>query len=263
MKVLFIGNSFSYDANIYLAKMAKAAGAELTALNLYIGGCSFERHAKNACENLAEYQPQYNGVFYPEYRCTVEDGLRFADWDVVSIQQVSGLSGIYESFFPYAQTVVDKVRLECPRAKIVMHETWAYEKGAAHGDFVRYGKSQMAMHKALHDAYTRVAKEVGCDAVIPVGDVIAALREYPTFDVERDGESLSRDGFHLGLTHGRYAAAATWFTALGLGDPSKLDFEIIDPEYKTFGLDAPAASDPEKVALIHATVKRVCPGKLV
>ena len=263
MKVLFIGNSFSYDANIYLHKMAEAAGAELTALNLYIGGCSFERHAKNVCENLAEYQPQYNGVFYPEYRCTVEDGLRFADWDVVSIQQVSGLSGIYDSFFPYVQTVVDKVRLECPRAKIVMHETWAYEKGAAHGDFVRYGESQMAMHEALHDAYTRVAKEVGCDAVIPVGDVIAALREYPIFDVERGGESLSRDGFHLGLTHGRYAAAATWFAALGLGDIDSVDYIPIDPEYKTYRYETPLVGDRDKLAVIKKTVKELCPSPIV
>ena len=155
------------------------------------------------------------------------------------------------------------MRLECPGAKIVMHQTWAYEEGSTHEHFVRYGQKTANMHAALRDAYYRAADLLGCAAVIPVGDVIAALREHPSFDPSRGGEPLTRDGFHLSLTHGRYAAAATWFTALGLGDPSKLDFEIIDPEYKTFGLDAPAASDPEKVALIHAIVKRVCPGKLV
>ncbi len=250
MKILFIGNSFSQDANEYLYKIAKASGYDLTTFNLYIGGCSFERHAKNVEENIADYQPQYNGVFYPEHHCTVEDGLRYDDWDYISIQQVSGNSGIYETYYPYINTLIAKIKEICPKAKIVMHETWAYEKGAPHGDFPRYDCSQEKMHAALHQTYYRVAREVGCVDVIPSGDVIAALREYDCFNVEAGGESLARDGFHLSMVLGRYAAAATWYQRLGMGDIEKNSFV---PECNGY-----PAADPEKLALIKRVVKEVC-----
>ena len=251
MKLLFIGNSFSYDANVYLFEIAKDAGVELEALNLYIGGCSLERHAKNIKENIADYQPQYNGDFYPEYHCTVEEGLRFADWDYVSIQQVSGLSGIYESYHPFVDTVVDRIKELCPKAKILMHETWAYEKGASHGDFPRYESSQERMHEALHEAYYKVAREVGCADVIPSGDVIMALRRLDPFNVAVGGESLARDGFHLSLHHGRYAAAATWFQRLGLGDIEKNSFIPSSATHRLYG-------DEKKLAIIKRVIKEIC-----
>lgn len=260
MKVLFIGNSFSYDASVYFYEIARAAGVELETLNLYIGGCSFERHARNVEGNLAEYQPQYNGIFYPEYHCTVEDGLRFRDWDYVSIQQVSGNSGLYETYYPYVNTLVAKIREICPRAKIVMHETWAYEKGAQHGDFPKYGNDQKKMHAALHETYYKVAKEVGCEFVIPSGDVIMALRELPMFDVEYGGESLARDGFHLSLHHGRYAAAATCFQKFGLGDIEQNTYVPVDPEHKQYGYKEPLVGEEEKLAVIKKVVKEVCAG---
>ena len=40
MKILFIGNSFSEDANVYLYRLAKSVGADFEALSLVIGGCS-------------------------------------------------------------------------------------------------------------------------------------------------------------------------------------------------------------------------------
>lgn len=260
MKILNIGNSFSYDASVYLYDIAKSAGVDITTLNLYIGGCSFERHAKNVNENIADYQPQYNGKFYPEHRCTIEDGLLFDDWDYVSIQQVSGLSGIYESYYPYVNTVVDKIRALRPNAKILMHETWAYEKGAPHGDFPRYECSQEKMHAALHDTYYKVAKEVGCVDVIPSGDVIMALRQLDEFNVEKGGESLARDGFHLSLHHGRYAAAATWFQKLGLGDIEANTFVPSDPEHKAYGYENPLVGKDDKLAIIKRVVKEVCGG---
>ena len=139
-----------------------------------------------------------------------------------------------------------------------MHETWAYEKGAPHGDFPRYDSSQEKMHAALHDAYYRVAKEVGCVDVIPSGDVIMALRRLDEFNIDKGGESLARDGFHLSLTLGRYAAAATWFQRLGLGDIEANTFIPTDPEHELYGYEEPLAVDEAKLATIKKVVKEVC-----
>ncbi len=40
LKILFIGNSFSEDANVYLYRLAKSVGADFEAFSLVIGGCS-------------------------------------------------------------------------------------------------------------------------------------------------------------------------------------------------------------------------------
>jgi hypothetical protein len=246
MKILFIGNSFSFDANVYLWKIAEAAGFDLTAVNLNIGGCSLERHARNIEGNLCEYRVQYNGVHIPGLSATLLDGLRYKDWDYVSVQQVSGLSGMYETYYPYIETLVSLIRKECPNAKLLVHETWAYEVDSTHQSFPNYNCSQSLMHKSLKETYARVAKEINAHDIVPSGDVIARLREFDTFNVEKGGESLARDGFHMGLIYGRYAVAATWFQKLKMGDI----------EENTF---LPAEDvDLEKIALIKKVVKEIC-----
>ena len=49
-------------------------------------------------------------------------------WDVVTIQQVSGKSPYYETYQPYLNKIVEYVRLCVPKAKIAIHQTWAYEQ---------------------------------------------------------------------------------------------------------------------------------------
>ena len=51
-KVLAIGNSFSRDATCYLHQIAKGAGVDAKIVNLYIGGCSLERHWQNIEKNV-------------------------------------------------------------------------------------------------------------------------------------------------------------------------------------------------------------------
>lgn len=225
MKLLFIGNSFSQDAGRYLYSLCEAGGVDAEVLNFYIGGCSLERHADCFQNGKAEYMIQYNGKDYGESLfASPEHALGYRDWSYVSIQQVSGLSGEYDSFHPYCDTVVDKIRERCPGAKLLIHRTWAYERGANHGEFVRYGNDTDRMAAAIGDAYKRLKDDVGAYAIIPVGEVIEILRAMPEFDVRVGGISLHRDGYHLSYGYGRFTAAAVWYQALGLGDIEKNSF---------------------------------------
>ena len=61
MRVLSIGNSFSQDATWYLHRIAEAGGREIETWNLYIGGCSHYRHAKNLRGALKEYSLENDG----------------------------------------------------------------------------------------------------------------------------------------------------------------------------------------------------------
>lgn len=245
MKILFIGNSFSVDANEYLYKIAQADGFPLTALNICIGGCSLQRHAKNVEENLKEYHVIYNGI-ETEFSCTMLEALCYTDWDYVSLQQASHDSGFYDTYYPYINTVLDLIKSECPKAKILLHETWAYEKDSTHDAFSKYNSSQEKMHNALKETYERVAKEIGAEMIIPCGDVIAKLREYDMFNVEKGGHSLARDGFHMGYVYGRYVVAATWYQKMGMGDIAVNTFV------------PGVGTDMEKINLIKKTVKEIC-----
>lgn len=45
IKILAIGNSFSQDATQFIHDIAKADGVDTKVVNLYIGGCSLQRHS--------------------------------------------------------------------------------------------------------------------------------------------------------------------------------------------------------------------------
>ena len=93
IKILSIGNSFSQDAQAYVHQIAASAGIETKVVNLYIGGCSLERHYNNIVENAAAYSYELNGKKIGR-SVTIMEGLCEEDWDYVTMQQASHLSGL-------------------------------------------------------------------------------------------------------------------------------------------------------------------------
>ena len=213
MKILSIGNSFSDDSHAYLYELSKKAEVEIKTVNLVIGGCSLERHFQNAEANEKAYALCINGTDWKEERISIEDALKSEEFDVITLQQVSHFSGMYETYQPYLDSLISYVKEYQPNAKLYFHKTWAYEIDSNHSEYYLYNNDQSLMYKKLCEASKIAVEKVG--AVIPTGDVIQTMREkIPQFDYKNGKESLCRDGFHLSLTYGRYAAALTWLTAL-------------------------------------------------
>jgi hypothetical protein len=79
------------------------------------------------------------------------------------------------------------------------------------------------MYEALKEAYAEAALDLGLE-LIPCGDLIQTLRSTEFFNYEKGGLSLCRDGFHLDLVYGRYAAAALWYASILKGDMSRNNF---------------------------------------
>lgn len=212
MKILSIGNSFSQDAQKWLHQLAISAGCELFCANLYIGGCSLERHSRNYESGEAAYDYEINGEFVQ--KISLPEALVKEKWDVITLQQVSGFSGIFASFEPYLSKLSAAVREKCPNARIFLHKTWAYENGSGHPDFANYGCSQKRMFEEISKAYNEAVEKTGLD-IIPTGDAIQYLREnIKEFDVNRGGIALTRDSFHLSFDYGRFAAGLVWLKAL-------------------------------------------------
>ena len=230
MKILSIGNSFSQDAHRWLYDVCKSAGIEVYNANLYYGGCSLESHWNFYINDQAEYDYEIKAM--PVRKITLREALMAEKWDVITYQQASHESGMYERYQPFLCDLHKVVKQACPDAKFYIHKTWAYEIDSTHGSFVLYNSDQHYMYKCLSDAYDKAAKSIDAD-IIPSGDVIQYLRDNTSeFDYKNGGLSLNRDGFHLSLGYGRYAAALTWYCKLFGGNANDVSFapEICDEE---------------------------------
>lgn len=212
MKILAIGNSFSEDSTALLEDVAGSAGvSDIVAANLYIGGCPLSHHAENLKTDREEYAYQRWGKAL--YQTSIRAALKSDRWDVVTLQQVSGLSGLYETYHPYIDEVYREVKACCPDAAVYLNRTWAYEEGSSHPDFPKYNCDRAVMDAAIEAVYQKISGELSAD-IIPVGNVITGLKRLPHFNISAGGISLYRDAFHLSLTYGRFAAACVWLRKL-------------------------------------------------
>lgn len=213
MKILSIGNSFSEDAHRWLHKLSKINDVSMETANLYIGGCSLETHWTNMMQNNAYYDLQLNGNA-GEKKISIAEALKMDTWDVITLQQVSQLSGMGDTFEPYLSNLASIVRKAQPNAKLYFHQTWAYEVDSDHPGFANYDRDQKQMYDCIINASENAAKTIDAE-VIPVGRAIQAMRKnIPEFDYPNGGISLCRDGYHLTFDYGRCAAAATWLHTL-------------------------------------------------
>ncbi len=204
-RILAIGNSFSEDASFFLHEILENSGVENEVINLYIGGCSLERHWRNIEGNLREYQFQKNGRKTDRF-VSVSEILQEQSFDAIITQQASGDSGWKDTYEPFLGLITEYLRSHTT-AKLYLNETWAYEKNSRHEHFMRYHRDQQEMFHALKKAYEAAAKREKL-SLIRTGEVIQKIRELPAF---RDGtHCITRDGFHMDYVYGRYAVALMW-----------------------------------------------------
>ena len=214
LKLLAIGNSFSEDAiEQNLFELAAATGHQMVIGNMYIGGCSLERHWKNAQSNKPDYnyrKIEIDGKMTRTANYTLDKALHDEQWDYVSLQQVSQLSGMYSSFQPHLDSLIAYVRARVPATtKLIWHVTWAYAQNSTHGGFANYDRNQDKMYRAIVEGAQLLKKEnAQFSLFVPVGTAIQNARTSFV------GDHLNRDGFHLDLVLGRYTAACTWFECL-------------------------------------------------
>lgn len=210
VKILAIGNSFSQDAvEQYLYDLAAADSVKVIIGNMYIGGCSLERHVRNLRSDSPAYSYRKTGPdgHRVETRgMTLEKALADEDWDYVSLQQASPYSGQYDTYAGSLPELAEYVRERVgKKTRLMLHQTWAYAPGSTHSGFRNYGNDQMTMYSAICDAVRRAAKLEHIRIVIPSGTAIQNARTSFL------GDDLTRDGYHLSLKAGRYVAACTWY----------------------------------------------------
>ncbi len=220
MNVLSIGNSFSEDAQRYLHAIAKSDSYPLNSVNLFIGGCSLERHYYNILENKKEYEIQYNGVNTGFYT-TVEEALLNRKWDFITLQQVSQESVNFDTYEPYLSTISNYVRKMCPDSKLILHQTWAYEDGSDRLTKELGYHNHKEMLKDIVNANNIALKAVNADGIIRSGEL---------FDLLLDSgiNLIHRDTFHAKLGIGRYALGLLWYGYLTKNNICNISFSDTD-----------------------------------
>ncbi len=206
MNILAIGNSFSQDATRYLHAVARADKKELSVANLYYGGCSLEQHFRFMQGERENYLYEYNGFSTGIY-IHLKEALLIKPWDVITVQQASHFSGNYDTYQPYLEALVSYVRTLCPKAKLVVHQTWAYEKDSSRLlNMAKYATpEQMLEH--IKKAYGQAAQDIGAAGTIPSGELFEKL-------LASGIERIHRDTFHARYGVGRYALALLWYRCL-------------------------------------------------
>ena len=185
MNVLTIGNSFSEDSTRYLHGIARSAGVDIQVANMYIGGCTLERHYRNMLSEERAYELQYNGE-RTRFFVSIKEALLNRSWDVVTLQQASHLSFEQQTYTPYLEELANYVRRYSPKAKIYIHQTWAYEAGSDRLLNMARFETPEDMLTRIVQAYDKAAQAIGADGIIRSGELFANLLQNGIARIHRD-----------------------------------------------------------------------------
>lgn len=221
LNVLAIGNSFSADAvEQYLWELASEAGDTLVIGNAYIGGCNIDRHVANFENNAPAYSYRLieKSLLSSTEEVTLQEIIVDKDWDIISLQQASPLSGKAYSY-GNLPLLISYIKETMPNkdAEIIWHNTWAYARDFDSDNFKYYDNSQEAMYDSIMNVVRTIIPLTGIDRVVPSGIAIQNAREV-------FGDILNRDGYHLAIPLGRFIAACTWAEFLTGKDARTLKF---------------------------------------
>ncbi|MFB2119305.1 DUF4886 domain-containing protein [Parapedobacter sp. 2B3] len=244
LKVLAIGNSFSQDAvEQYLHELAAVAGKPIVIANMYIGGAPLSLHWRNVQTDSAAYSYRkidVDGVKTTKEGVSIRTALQDEQWDYVSLQQASPLSGQFDSYVaPLTALHHYFDSATAGRAQYIWHQTWAYAANSTHSGFANYHNDQHEMYEAIMEASAKAAELVPIDLLVPCGTAIQHAR------TSFIGDNLTRDGYHLDLHIGRFIAACTWFEAL-FGQQAPVD------RYRPEGVSVAQAEVAQRAA--HAAL---------
>lgn len=146
--VLFIGNSYSFQAPSFFRTHANNRGRAVRVEQVSHGGWTLAKHAAN--------QDTINKI-------------RDGRWDVVVLQEQSRIPSLPEDnrarlMDPPLRKLADEIRRH--GAIPVLYQTWGYRDG----DAKHPGDGFQAMTGRLREGYRSAARKAGGLAVIPVGD---------------------------------------------------------------------------------------------
>jgi len=188
MKILFVGNSFTYvnDLPETLRRLAAANGMEWETVMVARGGWYLSRFAFNDDEPAARLRETYAR----------------GGWDYIVLQDQSfNPAGNPEDFRKGARAL----RKMMPMGRLIMYQTWAYADGSE--NLTGVGMDYATMRDKLAESYQAMAEELGGQTA-RVGSAFSLCRA-----VEPEINLYSEDGKHPSPA-GTYLAACVFYECI-------------------------------------------------
>lgn len=219
LRLLSIGNSYSNDAQIYIAQIAAGLGIKCEFYNLYYGGCKIEQHYNFYNNDSAEYDFYKNMKKYVSTKVTIKNALEATQYDYITFQQGSYASDSY-STYALLDELMAIVRGYQPNAEFLIHQTWGYcEARACNGDETHTsGKgyaSSADMFVKVEECYAKAAADNGNLRILKSGKAVelAKTKYGYTDDYGKETSIYSDFNSHL-APDGDYLAGCVWIETI-------------------------------------------------
>lgn len=201
MRVLFIGNSFTYtfDIDRLFGEIARSAGFLATVERITIGAHTISQFADPSDEGGAEI----------EKRLTER-----SDYDIIILQEQSVRPiTSYEQFLDGAGKLVKRIKDTQKNCKVYLYATWGYP-----GQSQVIGQDIPTMERNLREAYAKAGSALGLE-VCNVGKAFTEV-----FTTHGEINLLGPDNKHPSYAGSYLSALVNAYTILGI-DPRSCPFD--------------------------------------
>ncbi|MCQ2228939.1 MAG: DUF4886 domain-containing protein [Bacteroidales bacterium] len=203
IKILFIGNSFTANLISYLPDIL---------INRHVNNVNFSfivNQGESLCDiysriindSITEYHSWDNGKI-TKNSIGINELILSNEWDVITLQQVSGMSGLYSTYQPYLNLIVNHINDLSPNTCIAFHSTWSYASMCEVPQFSYFSNSSEIMTQEIIKARNKALYDSKIKVLINSTEAIDSLRRThknnPPLDLTYDGLHLA-DGIPLYL----------------------------------------------------------------
>lgn len=188
LRVLFVGNSYSFKIPQAFERLAEAEGQRVVVEQVTSGGWTLKKHAASEA-TLAK--------------------IRKGSWDIVVLQEQSLVPAIPDPqrsnmMYPAAKSLVAEVK--AAGAIPVLFLTWGRRDGDKQNAATFPNDTYAAMQQRLIEGYETAAREAGGVFIVPVGKVWSKVRA-----AGKDAKIYAPDGSHP-MPAGNYLAACVFYS---------------------------------------------------
>lgn len=196
----------------------------MNVFNLYIGGCSLSTHYRSMLSGERTHTLEFNGDS-TGFPVSIKEALLNREWDFITLQQVSQDAPFYDTYSPFLAKLADYARLHAPKAKIVFHQTWAYDITSPKLGELGFD-NPLQMLQGIKTASRSAAKDIAADLLLPSGELLQMLTEHGV-------NNIHRDKHHASLGVGRYAMGLLWYSMMTGRDIQSNGYSEFDEEIPT------------------------------
>lgn len=253
IKLLAVGNSYSLDALAYAPRLLEEAipNANIELGIIYYGACSLQQHWDWCYNANSQYYTFYDyNSTRRSWKATAGVSYKycmdFEDWDYVSFQQASTLSVDYNTYQPYLDNLISRLKLDYPYRQPVWMLTHAYADGY---------KNAVSdnMFNSIAQAASNVISKTSINLVLPYGTAVQNAR-HSSVSSYGDFGQLTSEGLHL--QEGLPRLIASYSVAQSLLNFYGLPNSIADSKLQVSADFVSGINPPEK----HGSVQPVAAG---